>query len=193
MDQTRTTATPTSAAQQTGTDDVWGVNRPPALPSTPPGPAAEEHPGATRTPGPASSARPTLDRGLSALRRSPLRRDTRGGVLGGVASGLAARLGVSPAAVRVGLVLLSLFFGVGVGAYLLAWALLPDERGATHAQQAVQDGRPASLAVVALAAVPVLGVVAGVLGPLWPLLLGAAAVAFVVSRRKGRTATHAHG
>ncbi len=194
MDETYATATPTTSPQQAGTDDVWGVNRPPALPPTSPQePGTTQHVGATAASGWAASARPTLDRGLSALQRSPLRRNTRGGVVGGVASGIAARLGVSTAAVRVSAVLLSLFFGVGVGAYLLAWALLPDERGATHATQALHDGRPASLAVVGLAALPVLGFVAGAVGSAWPLLLAAAAVAYVVSRRKGRPAAHTHG
>ena len=187
MDENTSTTTSTTTA----TDDVWGVNRPPVLPPASPdgtGPKGGTGPQGSRPTGPGS-----LDRGFAALKKAPLRRDTRAGVVGGVASGIARRLGVSANAVRVGAVALALFFGVGIGAYLIAWAALPDESGRTHAEQAVRDGNPASLAVVGLAALPVLGFVAGVLGGGFPLLVVAAVVALVVARRKGHLSHPAHG
>ena len=45
--------------------------------------------------------------------------------LGGVASGLAMRLGVDPSIVRIAFVALAFASGVGVVVYLLAWAVLP--------------------------------------------------------------------
>jgi phage shock protein PspC (stress-responsive transcriptional regulator) len=187
MNETTQTTSSTTSSPPAGADDVWGVNRPPALPPT--GPTLT---GPTAT-GPAPTGPAPLDRTLSTLSRSPLRRDSAHGVVGGVAAGLARTLNVSANAVRVSAVLLALFFGLGVGAYLIAWAVLPDDHGRTHAEQAVRDGRPGSLAVVGLATLPVLGVVAGVLGTGWPLLLAAAVVALVVARRKGHLPHHTHG
>lgn len=192
MHETTSTSTPAGTPR----DDVWGVNRPPVLPPTAPGAGPQDTSGPT---GPTSDAsgRPGrgtwLDRALAGLSRSPLRRDRASGVIGGVSAGLARTLGVSPAAVRVAAVLLAMFFGLGVGAYLIAWALLPDEQGRTHAGQALRDGDPGSLAVVALASVPVLATVVGVLGGSWPLVLTLAVVAYVVARRKGHLPHHTHG
>ncbi|MDN5668729.1 MAG: PspC domain-containing protein [Renibacterium salmoninarum] len=59
---------------------------------------------------------------------------------GGVASGLAHRLGVDPIIVRGLLVVLTLFFGLGIFAYGVAWALLPEPDGRIHAQE-VSYGR----------------------------------------------------
>ncbi|WP_051389220.1 PspC domain-containing protein [Arthrobacter sp. 35W] len=58
--------------------------------------------------------------------------------IGGVASGLAERWGIDPVIVRGLIVLLSLFFGVGVLAYGLAWALLPEPDGRIHAEEALR-------------------------------------------------------
>lgn len=171
------TPTPSPAA----TDDVWGVHRPPVL-----GP----------TPQPVDATGPTapstLDRGFDALRKAPLRRDSDNGVIGGVCAGVARRLDVSPTAVRVAAVALALFFGVGVGAYLLAWAALPDQGGRTHAEQAVRGGRPRSLVIVGLGLLAALGIASWVLDS-WPLLLVAAVVAVVVLKKKGHFSAHAHG
>ncbi|WP_427015328.1 PspC domain-containing protein [Pseudarthrobacter sp. P1] len=56
--------------------------------------------------------------------------------IGGVASGLAERWGIDPVIVRGLVVVLSLFFGIGVLAYGLAWALLPEPDGRIHAEEA---------------------------------------------------------
>ena len=56
--------------------------------------------------------------------------------MGGVASGLAHRLGVDPLIVRGIFIVLAVFAGVGVLLYGLAWALLPEPDGRIHLQEA---------------------------------------------------------
>ena len=56
--------------------------------------------------------------------------------IGGVASGIAHRLGVDPLIIRGVLIVLTLFAGLGVLAYGLAWALLPEPDGRIHVQEA---------------------------------------------------------
>ena len=48
-------------------------------------------------------------------------------VLGGVCSGIGRRFGVDPMVVRLAVVVLTLANGVGLAAYLVAWAVLPEE------------------------------------------------------------------
>jgi phage shock protein PspC (stress-responsive transcriptional regulator) len=55
--------------------------------------------------------------------------------IGGVGSGIAHRLGIDPVIVRGLLVLLALFFGVGLLAYGVAWALLPEPDGRIHVEE----------------------------------------------------------
>ncbi|WP_162802929.1 PspC domain-containing protein [Ornithinimicrobium avium] len=169
--------------------------RPPALggPAQPgygqqehgqPGPG---HPGpdqgqrdAPGTPPPGSSQ---LDRGLSALRASPLRRDSSAGMIGGVCAGIARQLGVSPALVRIVAVALALFFGSGVAAYLIAWALLPDDSGQTHVEQGVKGGNAGSIVLLVLAGISALGMISSLLDSLrWlvPVAVTAAIVGYVV-------------
>lgn len=50
--------------------------------------------------------------------------------LGGVCGGIAARLNVDVAYVRIAFLLLSLLPGPAFVAYLVAWLLLPDQRNA---------------------------------------------------------------
>ncbi len=56
--------------------------------------------------------------------------------VGGVASGIAARMGVDPLIVRGILIVLSIFAGIGVLIYGIAWALLPEPDGRIHLQEA---------------------------------------------------------
>lgn len=100
----------------------------------------EPHPEAT-------PVRPSAaDRFFVALRRSgPTRSSERW--VAGVAGGTARRLGVDPLAVRVAFVVLSLFGGLGLGLYGLAWALLPDATGRIEAQAAHRGDVSGALAV----------------------------------------------
>ncbi|MFE8884623.1 PspC domain-containing protein [Pseudarthrobacter enclensis] len=56
--------------------------------------------------------------------------------IGGVASGIAHRLGVDPLIVRGVFIVLTLFAGIGVLLYGLAWAFLPEPDGRIHVQEA---------------------------------------------------------
>ncbi len=91
-------------------------------------------------------------RGLD-VRRTPDR------WIGGVAAGLAHRVGVDPLVIRAGFIVLGLFFGLGIALYLLAWALIPDATETTHLERGLREGRFASIAILVLAAVVVLGTV----------------------------------
>ena len=60
---------------------------------------------------------------------TPLTRSSTDRFLGGVCGGLARSLGIDPGIVRIALVLLAIFTKFGWIAYLIAWALLPLEKG----------------------------------------------------------------
>jgi signal transduction histidine kinase len=108
----------------------------------------------------------------------PIRRDRENRVLGGVAAGLAARLGLDVTVVRTVFVLATLIIGLGLAPYALAWLLIP-AAGETKsiASTAVNDRRGiaqgaalASLLVVFLIIGSALG--AGWLGKLaWGLVI----------------------
>lgn len=71
---------------------------------------------------------------FDSLRAAGFRR-TRPRLVGGVAAGLAAGTGVNVWLVRLVLVAASLLPVVGVGAYLVAWALTPWEDGTIPAER----------------------------------------------------------
>jgi signal transduction histidine kinase len=56
-----------------------------------------------------------------------LRRDPGKGVIAGVCSGFAARLGIDPILIRIGFVLTLMAGGVGIPLYVIAWAFIPAE------------------------------------------------------------------
>jgi signal transduction histidine kinase len=59
----------------------------------------------------------------------PLRRDPANGVIAGVCAGLGRHLGVDPLILRIAFVVASVASGVGVLAYLIAWAMMPGSEG----------------------------------------------------------------
>jgi phage shock protein PspC (stress-responsive transcriptional regulator) len=64
--------------------------------------------------------------GLPARTRSLVRRrDDR--MLGGVAAGIGAYLGVDTLLVRIGFAVLTIVGGLGIPLYLVCWLLIPDE------------------------------------------------------------------
>jgi signal transduction histidine kinase len=63
----------------------------------------------------------------SAAAAPRLRRDPARAAIGGVAAGLARRLGVDPLWVRIGFLVAAWFGGLGIAVYLLGWALIPAE------------------------------------------------------------------
>jgi len=72
------------------------------------------------------------------VRRLGVVRPDEGRRAAGVCAGLARRWNVSPTAVRLGFVVLTLLTGVGLALYGLAWLLLPHPDGRIHAQQAMR-------------------------------------------------------
>ncbi|NYD22392.1 PspC domain-containing protein [Kineococcus aurantiacus] len=105
------------------------------------------------------ATRTAADRFFGAVRRTRLVR-SRDRWIAGVAGGVAERAGVNPNVVRVAFLVLSLFGGIGLGLYGLAWLLLPDATGRIEAQQAVQRGDVSGALVLAVGLV-VLDLVVG--------------------------------
>jgi phage shock protein C len=58
-----------------------------------------------------------------------LRRSLENRVIAGVCAGLGRFFGIDPTLVRIGWILFTILGGAGVLAYLLAWAIIPDETG----------------------------------------------------------------
>lgn len=102
-----------------------------------------------RMPGgsPDGSGSDSTQRLYDTLRRSPVRRSREGRVLGGVATGVAHHFGLDPVLVRVAFVVLGIAVGIGLTVYLLAWFLLPDERGTLAVERAVRDHDGGSIAL----------------------------------------------
>lgn len=78
--------------------------------------------------------------------------------LGGVASGIAHRLGIDPVIVRGIVVVSIIFFGIGLFAYGVTWALLPEPDGRIHVQEVAKGrwsaGMTGAAIFVGLAIVP---------------------------------------
>ena len=137
-----------------------------------------------------------LDSFFSAVRGIGIRRRTDNKWVGGVCSGIATRLRIDPVVVRAGLILLILFGGVGIAAYLVAWVLLPDAEDRIAAERALRDGDAGSIVLLVIAAIALFsgfpwwfGGHDGAWGFPWGLLVLAAIVWVVV--RRSRNGGHA--
>jgi len=97
---------------------------------------------------------PALDRLFTTLRRSPVTRSSDR-VIAGVCAGIAARIGVSTAIVRVGAVALAIV-GPGLVLYLAGWLLLPDATGRVRLESAVRGGDVRSIVLLVLTVLAVL-------------------------------------
>jgi phage shock protein PspC (stress-responsive transcriptional regulator) len=98
-----------------------------------------------------------LDKVFIALRGIDIRRRTDDKWIGGVCSGLADRLGVDPVIIRVGLVVLSLFWGFGIVVYLLGWVLLANDKDEIVAERGLQEGDGGSIVLLCLTALALFG------------------------------------
>ncbi|MEC5199092.1 phage shock protein PspC (stress-responsive transcriptional regulator) [Arthrobacter sp. PL16] len=157
--------------------------------STPGGPSWQHEPAApTTTERVVSSPFFRWIRGLD-ITRAPDR------WVGGVAGGIAGRTGLDLALVRGLIVILSVFGGIGVLLYGLAWALLPEPDGRIHVEQAGRGSWTSGLTGAAALVViglwrpnlPLLGD-GGSGGLLWALFWIGAVVLFVywiVNRSSG--------
>jgi phage shock protein PspC (stress-responsive transcriptional regulator) len=79
-----------------------------------------------------------------------LRRDATRGVIAGVASGIARRLGIDPLIVRVGFIAASAAGGFGLALYLLGWAVMPGEDGARAPVERIAGRRETWLVVAGI-------------------------------------------
>jgi phage shock protein PspC (stress-responsive transcriptional regulator) len=132
-----------------------------------------------------------LDSFFSAVRGIGIRRRTDNKWVGGVCSGIADRLRIDPVVVRAGLVVLILFGGFGVAAYLVAWALLPDQQDRIPAERALREGHAGSIVLLVFAGIAVVsgfpwwfGGHGGAWGFPWGLVVIGAVVWFVVRRSR---------
>lgn len=107
-------------------------------------------------------------------------------MVGGVAGGVAAKLGLDPVVVRVAFALLSIGGGTGLALYMLAWLLIPRQGSSGSILSAVAHDPRTIVLAVAFATVFVCLLLASVaLGIrfaanlLWPLAFGGAALAAV--------------
>lgn len=190
----------------------------PQAPGSPAGPPAPGPGGPTPTPGPGtggpaptSGPEPTpgstdhVASFFASVRRTGLVR-TPDRWIGGVASGLALRLGVDALLVRAAFGVLALISGAGLVLYALAWALLPEQSdGRIHLEETIRGRFDAAIAGAGLLLVVGLSWDPGRFGWWGPWgfgwlddLFGIALVAFVVSvfvtaRRRRRDGAGASG
>lgn len=116
----------------------------------------------------------------------PLRRSRENRLAGGVAGGLAERIGRDATAVRVVFALAALAGLFGVAAYVVAWLLIP-AAGEEHniATRAMGDRRGIALAAGVASLLLVVLVIASALGAswlgslAWPLIISAAGTVLI--------------
>lgn len=113
---------------------------------------------------------------------------------GGVAAGLAQRFSIDTILVRGIIIVLSIFAGVGLIAYALAWALLPDRHGTIHLEQAIAkewtNGMTGAVIFFVCGLLPLPWAI-GSLGPiLFPVVIIAGVLFLIFSRRNTRFARH---
>lgn len=120
------------------------------------------------------------------LDNGPLRRRREDRLAGGVAAGLAVRLGVDVTVVRVLLVLAALASGLGAAAYVVGWLLVPATGDdATIASRAVTDRRGIGLAAALGSVLVVVLLMASALGAgwltklSWPLVISGAGLVLI--------------
>ncbi len=119
-------------------------------------------------------------------RPGPVRRQLDDRLLGGVASGIAGRVGLETNVVRAALLLAVLMGGFGLAAYVLAWLFIPAEGQATAiAAKAATDRRGIATALALVPGLIVVLVIASTLGAgwlssvAWPLFIAAGGLVLI--------------
>ena len=122
-------------------------------------PADAPMPGGPAGPaGPAGPVGPSgIDLFFERLRRLGVARATQGKVAGGVCAGLARRWNIDPLVARLVFVVLTVFGGFGLLAYLVALAMLPDEKGTIFAEEALRRRHGGAIFLVFIIAVMTVG------------------------------------
>lgn len=136
-------------------------------------------------PAPGAAAPPERTLTLGVAQR-PLRRSTRGAVLGGVCAGLAVRLGVRERSVRILFTLAVLVYGAGLLAYVAMWLFLPRAGESVSIGERVSQRRRALLVAVWSTVVVVVVLLAtsslalqGTGGFVWTVVLSGIGLLFV--------------
>lgn len=131
-------------------DNSTGGADPSAAPDPTGGPNPSGGPDPSAAPPHSEPQPPTAHRFFAWLRSLNIRRG-QDRWIGGVASGIAARIGIDPVIVRGLFILFVIFGGIGVLLYGLAWALLPEPDGRIHLEGATRgywsDGMTGALTV----------------------------------------------
>ncbi len=127
------------------------------------GATAPPHPGPPQLPHP--SGQPQSNRFWDDILSTGLRRDNSRQWFAGVCAGIARRVDVDPVLIRAAFIAMTLFGGFGVVAYLIAWLLLPDDRGRIMARDALsQDASTSATGAIVLSVIAVLVIAAIVFG-----------------------------
>lgn len=118
------------------------------------------------------------------------RRSRQDSKVAGVAGGLGRYFGVDPVLFRVAFVVMTIFGGIGVLTYCLAWLLLPaDGDEVSAAESLIGRGRSSVSPIVAVGlALAAMISIASTFSwglPFWPVAI-AALVAFIVARKRRR-------
>jgi len=107
--------------------------------------------------GPGSPPRHQLDDFFDRIRALNVVRPDEGRWGPGVAAGLSRRWNIDVILIRGGFVALSIFGGLGLVAYGLAWMLLPQQDGRIHLQQAIRGDFSAGFVGAALVCLAAIG------------------------------------
>lgn len=134
---------------------------------------------------------PTQNQGLdgffTSLRRSPVIRSSDR-VVAGVCAGVAERLGVSTAIIRVATVILAIL-GPAFALYLIAWLVLPDREGQIRLERAIRGGEGGSIVLLIFTVLVILPDAGAHARVSWWLALAVLAVVGVVAISSARPKT----
>lgn len=94
-----------------------------------------------------------------------IRRDRSHQWFGGVCAGIARRVDVDPVLIRAAVIALTFLGGFGVVVYLVAWLMLPDEKGRIMARDALnRDGTADAGGAIALSVIALVVIAAIIFG-----------------------------
>lgn len=105
-----------------------------------------------------------MDRLVRASLDTGIRRPSQGRWVAGVSGGLGASRQIDPVLFRVGFVLLALFSGLGITAYLLCWLLLPSDDDTVALDRALRQGDGGAITLLVIIAINLFAAVGGALG-----------------------------
>jgi len=144
-----------------------------------------------------NAARPAEPSLILGVAQPPLKRATRGAILGGVCAGLAVRLGVRERTIRILFALGVLLYGAGLLLYVACWLFLTRVGESASIADRLSQKRRALLVAVWSSIVVIAILVAtrslalqGTAGFVWSVLLSAIGLMFVWRGASGEERTH---